>query len=327
MEKADSGSGAMMNESSDVTLTLHTGVPLPPQLVTNVNKWDPREMTAGWLESMPAVVEDVCATWQITLDSVIPESFITLVVLGHSVELGPVAIKSSPLAGEFRAEATALSLAAGEHVSRLYDADFERSVMVTERILPGTQLRHVPMSDDEATRLAAEKAMTFWRPVPHPAGLHPLRRWMRALFDWSPASRQIDPEMIRHAQELGNSLLADSSRDLLLHGDFQHHNLLQRASGEWAIIDPKGVIGPPGFEFAAWMHNPPGVTARADYRNLAIRRASICSEIWGIARDELIAWAFVGAVLSGCWSVQDSTPDGMLNHSLQGALILRSLLT
>ena len=123
-------------------------------------------------------------------------------LLGHSVELGPVVIKSSPLADEFRAEATALSVVAGETVSRLYDVYFRRSVMVTERIVPGTQLRHVPMSDERATHLAAEMAMTFWRTISEPGDLIPLRRWLRALFDWSPTSDQVDPERIRHAQDL-----------------------------------------------------------------------------------------------------------------------------
>ena len=72
----------------------------------------------------------------------------------------PVAIKSSPLAEEFRAEATALWLAAGERVARVYDVDLARGVMVLERIVPGTQLREVAMDDEAATRLAAETVAT-----------------------------------------------------------------------------------------------------------------------------------------------------------------------
>jgi streptomycin 6-kinase len=307
-------------------LTLHTGQQLPRQLVTNVGKWDQHELTPGWLVSLPATVADLCAKWSIDLDFVIPETYITLVLLGHSAELGPVVIKSSPIADEFRAEATALELAASENVARLYDVDFERSVMVIERIVPGTQLLNAAMTDEDATRLAAETVATMWRPVPNPMGLHPLREWMRALFDWSPRPEMIAPELIQHAQELGSSLLAQSTRDWLLHGDFQHHNLLQRANGEWAIIDPKGVVGDPGFEIAAWMYNPPGVTSRDDYIDLVERRVAICAEVWGIDQQELVAWAFVGAVLSMCWSANDSTPDGLLSYFDRGAQQLRTLL-
>ena len=305
---------------------LHTGWPLPRQLVANVGRWAQDELTPGWLESLPATVADLCETWSIELDPVVPETTITLVLLGHSAALGPVVLKSSPLAGEFRAEATALGLAAGENVARLHDVDLGRSIMVIERIVPGTQLRHVDMTDEDATRLAAETVAAFWRPVPDPAGLHPLCDWMRALFDWSPRPGRPDPDLVRHAQEVGASLLARSSRGCLLHGDFQHHNLLQRASGAWAIIDPKGLVGDPGFEIAAWMCNPPGVTTRDDYRDLAARRAAICAEVWGIDRHDLVAWAFVGAVLNACWSAGDAAPEGWLGQVERGAQQLRMLL-
>jgi len=312
---------------NDEVIWLHTGMPVPRQLVNNVTMWAQHELTPGWLRTLPATVADLCARWAIELDPVIPDTDITLVLLGRSAALGPVVIKASPLADEFRAEATALRLAAGENVARLYDVDFERSVMVIERIVPGTQLRHVAMSDEEATRLAAETVTTMWREVPDPAGLHPLRRWVRGLFDWSPRPDRIAPDVIRDAQELGRSLLARSSRTCLLHGDFQHHNLLRRASGDWVIIDPKGLIGDPGFEVAAWMYNPPGVSARDDYRDIVAQRASICADVWGVDRQDLLAWAFVGTVLNACWSASDPSPGGRLGSHVHGARQIRALLS
>lgn len=307
--------------------TLHTGMPVPPQLITNVSNWAERELTPGWLTSLPSTIALLCAKWSIELDPVIPDTYMTLVLLGHSAELGPVVIKSSPLADEFRAEETALELAASDNVSRLYDVDFERSAMVIEQIVPGTQLRYVAMTDEDATRLAAETVATFWRPVPDATGLHPLHHWMRDLFNWSPRPDRIATDLVEQAQELGASLLAHSSRTCLLHGDFQHHNLLRRHSGEWAIIDPKGLIGDPGFDITAWMYNPPGVSAREDYLDLATRRIAICADVWGIDQQELIKWAFVGAVLSSCWSATDPAPDEWLHHSVRVAQQLRTLLS
>ena len=312
---------------TNAEITLHTGVRVPPQLMTNVSTWPEHELTHGWLDSLPATVAQLCAKWSIELDPVIPDTYMTLVLLGQSTMLGPVVIKSSPLADEFRAEATALELAAGENVSRLYEVDFERSAMVVERIVPGTQLRHVAMTDKDATRLAAEMVYTFWRPVPNPVGLHPLRQWMDDLFDWSPRPELIATVLVEQAQEVGTSLLAGSSRACLLHGDFQHHNLLQRESGDWAIIDPKGLIGDPGFDIAAWMYNPPDVAERDDYLDLAARRIAICADVWGIEQQDLAAWAFVGAVLNACWSASGPAPDEWLHHSVHIAQQLRTLLS
>lgn len=308
-------------------LTLHTGRPLPPQLVSNVGNWDQHDVTPDWLDALPATVAELCRTWRIELDVDIPETYMTLVLLGDSAELGPVVIKSSPLADEFRAEATALKLAAGENVARLYDVDLQRSVMVLERIVPGTQLREVAMSDGDATRLAAATVASFWRPVADPAGLRPLREWMRELFEWTPRAEWIASDLVEEAQAVGASLLARSTQPSLLHGDFQHHNLLRRESGAWAIIDPKGLFGDPGFEIAAWMYNPPGVTSRDDYLDLVKLRLAICAEVWGIDRRDLIAWAFVGAVLNVCWSVSDPAPEEWLSQSYRGAQQLRTLLS
>lgn len=305
---------------------LHTGTPIPRRLVTNVTGWAQDELTPGWLDGLPKTVADLCSRWEITLEPVIPDTFITLVLLGHSAQLGPVVIKSSPLADEFRAEATALGLAAGENVARLYDVDLDHSVMVIERIVPGTQLTEVAMSDAAATRLAAETVATMWHSVPDPAGLYPLRRWMRALLDWTPRPNFVAADLIEEAQALATALLARSTRTCLLHGDFQHHNLLLRESGAWAIIDPKGLYGDPGFEIAAWMYNPPGVIERADYLDVVRRRVEICSDVWGMDRQDLVAWAFVGAVLSVCWSADDLTPEGLLGYFEQGAWQLRTLL-
>jgi streptomycin 6-kinase len=182
------------------------------------------------------------------------------------------------------------------------------------------------MSDEDATRLAAETVATMWHDIPDSTGLHPLRQWMRELFTWSLESPLINPELVAHAQQLGSTLLAQSTSPRLLHGDFQHHNLLQRASGDWAIIDPKGVYGNPGFDIAAWMYNPPGVTARDNYLDLSIRRLNICSDVWGIDRQELAAWAFVGSVLSLCWSVGDPAPADWLIHFERGVHQLRKLV-
>jgi len=306
---------------------LHTGTPLPRALIATVNTWDQQALTPGWLDSLPATVAQLCAKWDIDLEPVIPDTVITLVLFGHSPELGQVVIKSSPLADEFRAEATALRLAAGDHVSRLHDVDVERSAMIVERIVPGTQLRDVPMSDEDATRLAADLARAFWRPVDDPTGLHPLRRWMRALFDWTPRPELLDSDLVEQAQALAAALLAGSKRTYLLHGDFQHHNILQGAADTWTIIDPKGLCGDPGFEIAAWMYNPAWVSGRSDYLDLATRRIAICSQAWGIPEDELVAWAFVGAVLNACnWATSDAAPDGLVWHCVHIAQQLRSLL-
>jgi hypothetical protein len=69
-------------------LILHTGVSVPRQLITTVARWDQQALTPDWLGSLPATVSHLCSKWGIELDPVIPDTVITLVLFGHSAELG-----------------------------------------------------------------------------------------------------------------------------------------------------------------------------------------------------------------------------------------------
>ncbi len=313
---------------STQSITLHSGLRVPPALVARINGW-PRQadVTPGWLAVLPAAVEEMCARWEVDLEPRVYESMITLVIPGHSRRLGPVILKASPLVDEFRSEATALQLAAAPNVARLYDVDLPRGVMLMECITPGTQLRHVAMPDDDATRLGATSVMSMWRTVPNTDGLHPLRVWMRDLFNWTPAPHLMPTELVTEAQDIARSLLDTAPQPQLLHGDFQHQNLLQRANGEWAIIDPKGLIGDPGFDVAAWMYNPIGIFASVDYSAIAGRRLAIWSDATGLDRHRLAAWAFSGTVLSICWSAEGlGARPSWLEHAVRAIVGLRQLV-
>ena len=312
---------------------LHNGLQIPAKLISTVESWwIPSELAEGWLDGLPEAVQALSEKWDITFDIEIPESNVTLVLLGHSSQLGPVVFKSSPIVDEFRSEASALKIAGGDAVSRLYDWDIDRSAMIVERIMPGNQLLNANLPDDEATTISATLATKFWRDVPDPTGLHVLRSWMRDLYDWRSRPERIPDGTIAMAQQIGEELLNGTISPRLTHGDLHHQNILQRESGEWIVIDPKGLYGDPAFEIAAWMYNPPGVANRSDYVDLAKRRLDICSEIWGIDRAHLVRWAFVGAVLSAVWSASgadgpdDSDPGDWWSGSLKVAEAMRPML-
>jgi aminoglycoside/hydroxyurea antibiotic resistance kinase len=248
--------GRRWHGGSETLMLLHTGQPLPQQMVETVRRWDRRHSTPGWLDEVPTTIADLCTKWTIELDHVVPDTYVTLVALGHSDVLGPVVVKSSALADEFLAEATALNLGAGENVARVYDLDVERSAMVIERIVPGTQLRDAALSDDDATRLAAETVATFWRPAPDPGNLHPLRRWMRALFEWSPRPDLIAPDVIQHAQDLAAALLLVRRRTACCTAIFSTTISFSALLGNGSLSTLRGSTAIPAS------NSPPGCTTR-----------------------------------------------------------------
>ena len=121
---------------------------------------------------------------------------------------------------------------------------------------PGDDIAGLP--DDEATAIAVEVGRRLWRPAAAPF------RW---IGDWVP--RWLDNAeghpLVPLARELYGSL--DVGRDVLVHGDFHHHNILHSARGPLAI-DAKAMLGEPEYDVPSFLWNPipyrmdPGVTAR-----------------------------------------------------------------
>ncbi len=90
-----------------------------------------------------------------------------------------------------------------------------------------------------------------------------------------------------------------------MHGDFHHFNILKSERG-WLAIDPKGVIGPAGYEIGPLMINPwnslsDGISLKVQTK----RRIDIFRERLGWEREKIIQWSVAHAVLSAWWDFQD----------------------
>ena len=92
-----------------------------------------------------------------------------------------------------------------------------------------------------------------------------------------------------------------------MHGDFHHFNILSSERG-WLIIDPKGVIGPAGYEVGPFLINPWGdLLSGNNYREMTKRRIDILHERLGFERERIREWGLAHAVLSAWWSIEDHT--------------------
>ena len=85
------------------------------------------------------------------------------------------------------------------------------------------------------------------------------------------------------------------------------------------MIDPKGVIGPAGYEIGPFMLNP--WNSSLDRIRLE-RRVSIFADRLGWERESIIKWSTAHAVLSAWWDIQ----DGMdASHTLRCAKIFSGM--
>ncbi|HCK64993.1 MAG TPA: aminoglycoside/hydroxyurea antibiotic resistance kinase, partial [Anaerolineae bacterium] len=150
------------------------------------------------------------------------------------------------------------------------------------------------------------------------------------LSDWFDGIKKIRPHyggtgpFPKEILERVESVLPElfNAENVLLHGDFHHFNILSSERG-WLIIDPKGVIGPAGYEIGPLMLNPWGMFQ--DEKQFEIqtkRRVDIIKERTGWERESIINWALSHAVLSAWWNFESSIED---EHSLMCAKIFSEL--
>jgi len=148
------------------------------------------------------------------------------------------------------------------------------------------------------------------------------------LSDWFDGLKKIRPhfsggtgpfprKLLEQVESSLPELFADK-KITLLHGDFHHYNILSSERG-WLVIDPKGVIGPVGYEVGPFMLNP--WNSPMDRIRLE-RRVDILAERLGWGRESIIKWSTAHAVLSAWWDVQ----DGMdCNHAIRCAEIFSAM--
>jgi streptomycin 6-kinase len=116
---------------------------------------------------------------------------------------------------------------------------------------------------------------------------------------------------VKKAIGIKKILLQESVRDVFLHGDLHHDNILWNDS-EWRIIDPKGFIGDLAYEVAAFIRNPIAILRDADPKicaQLIIDRIEIFSYRLGIPVLQIKRWCFVHSVLAWIWDLEDGLDD------------------
>lgn len=154
--------------------------------------------------------------------------------------------------------------------------------------------------DDEASRIICTVAAKLHMPrsAPPPA-LVPLSRWFREL---NPAASKYGAVMVQ-AATAATELLAAPRDVVVLHGDIHHGNILNAGQRGWLAIDPKGLVGERGFDFANLFCNPDLETAAAPER--LIRQAHLIAEAAALERTRLLKWVLAYAGLSAAWTLSD----------------------
>ena len=173
-------------------------------------------------------------------------------------------------------EADALAAWDGDGAVRLLRRDRDRRAFLVERARPGTDLSRLP--DDEATPVAVEVGRKLWR-----AADEPFRRVGDLLPRWLDEARG---ELRARAEALLAGM--DLRHDVLVHGDFHHHNVLRSERG-WLAIDPQPFLGEPEYDVVPFLWNPLPIGIRRE--RYERRLAAFASA--GLDADRIRRWTVI----------------------------------
>ncbi|WP_378942949.1 aminoglycoside phosphotransferase family protein [Mesorhizobium sp. ANAO-SY3R2] len=165
--------------------------------------------------------------------------------------------------------------------------------------------------DRHATDIANEVMARLFSPsdTPPPADLQPLGERYASLFKKARAESDAGTKSLyAEAAGIAERLLSDPHDIRVLHGDLHHDNILLGERG-WLVIDPKGLLGDPGFDAANLFYNP---LYRHDL-SLAPKRIAYMAETFartlGQRPDVILDHAIAWGCLSSSWHAEDENDE------------------
>jgi streptomycin 6-kinase len=294
---------------------------LPPDFIRTIENTfgeDGEQLIA----TLPVLIQECSQHWGLTNVEPVPNLSYNFVAYAKQGD-EEVVLKIGVPRDELTSEIAALRLFDREGACRLIDADENKGFLLLERLQPGEMLSKL-QDDEEATHIAAQVMLQIWRPLEavsllansekQGSGLEKfiqLSGWfdglkrLRAMFNGGTGS--LNEKLVDRVEQAVRDFFVENHKPVLMHGDFHHFNLLSSERG-WLVIDPKGVIGPAGYEVGPFLMNPWGeLSEKIDYRSITRRRIEILHEHLGFERKRIREWGLAHAVVSAWWGIEDNT--------------------
>lgn len=196
----------------------------------------------------------------------------------------------------------------GEGAAQVLERD--QTAILMERAVARQSLADMARSgeDDEACRvLCATADRLHGNRVAALPELVPLTLWFRELE----AAAALHGGILRSSLETAHMLLAAPREECVLHGDLHHDNVLDFGDRGWLAIDPHGLFGERGFDFANIFTNPdlsdpshPVATSPGCFQ----RRLAVVAEASRLEPRRLLQWILAWTGLSAAWFLSDNDP-------------------
>ncbi|MFD3684009.1 aminoglycoside phosphotransferase family protein [Nocardiopsis sp. NPDC058631] len=265
-----------------------------------------------WTCALPALTGLHLRRWNLTPTGAPMHGMVALVVPVRRADGSPAVLKMQPVDDETEGEPVALRVWAGDGAVRLLEHDPATGALLLEALDPARTLEHEPL--DRALTVIGE-LLARLNAHPGPDGVRGLATVTRSLVRRTQpflADERIDGRARRSlarwtavAREM-----ASEPGDRLLHWDLHYANVLAPLPGTrpdpWVAIDPKPLVGDPGYELMPALRNRFAEEAAPGRAPASVRRRfDLLTEAAGIDRDRARAWTLVRALEDCLWQMED----------------------
>ncbi|MBX3481021.1 MAG: NTP transferase domain-containing protein [Caulobacter sp.] len=260
----------------------------------------------------PGGLTDRLSAWKLAADGPpfrTPSSWLQPVRSGETA-----AMLKLPFEEEERTGGEILAWFDGRAAARVLRIDKE--AVLLERLAGDIDLAAMAgraLADDEAACVilcevvaALHAARSGPPPQSPPPQARPLRPWFAAL-----TRRAADHSVLAAAWRQADRLLTENRDPRVLHGDIHHGNVLHDPARGWRAIDPKGLFGPRGYDYANILRNPLTDLARDPAR--LDHMARVIAGKADLPLPEVLGWTLAHAGLSAAWTLESG---GDASHSL-----------
>lgn len=264
-----------------------------------------------WIASLPNTVQILADYWK--LSDLVPVDNMSFHYIAKATRDNkqPVVLKIGFDAEVTAAEKRALVYFDGDASIQLIDYNEKYNALLLEQAIPGTSLKALYPDNDkfvidcyiDTTQRLLNKTLT------NRHGFRHISDWLKILDEFK--SDKLPEYLLKKTIHLKNALLASMREERLLHGDLHHDNVLENGDS-WLTIDPKGIIGEPEFEIAAFdfIHSTELVN-NLEVKKLFHHRIKMVAEKSNLSAERISAWVLVRLVLSAAWYIEDNNDPNL----------------
>ncbi|QHW30931.1 phosphotransferase [Paenibacillus rhizovicinus] len=268
------------------------------------------EEGVSWTAGLPRLTDSCASRFGLVIEAPFSDLSWNYVLRARQADGSPVVLKCSMNKEELTKEMNVLRAYAGRGAVAVIDADEELGAAVMQSAEPGTQL-----ADIEDDTLATEIFCSVFRRLHDTAEsefkdmkLPSIKEHFAAIeryrerYSVQEAQAPLPESWVENAEECLAYLIASTEHNVLLHGDLHHYNILRQGDEDWAVIDPKGIIGDIHFDTIQYMLNYEDRGGTCE--EVLERRIAIMTERLGLDPRRIGMWGVARGVLEACWSME-----------------------